>query len=44
MKAFLKSYDEKVWLFVETGWEKPTTPVAQWIGAQKVALALIARQ
>ena len=37
MKAFLKSQDEKVWLFVETGWEKPTTSMAQWTDAQKEA-------
>ena len=35
MKAFLKSIDEKVWNSVEYGWEKPTTPVSEWITAQK---------
>ena len=35
MKAFLKSLDERVWKFVETGWERPAKPVAQWSDAQK---------
>ena len=30
MKAFLKSNDERVWNFVEYGWEKSTTPVSEW--------------
>ena len=30
MKAFLKSIDERVWNFVEYGWEKATTPVSEW--------------
>ena len=28
MKAFLKSLDEGVWMSVETGWERPATPMA----------------
>ena len=35
MKAFLKSIDERVWNFVEYGWEKPTTPVSEWRTSQK---------
>ena len=35
MKTFLKSLDERVWKFVETGWERPAKPVAQWSDAQK---------
>ena len=30
MRAFLKSLDEKDWLFVENGCTKLATPVAQW--------------
>ena len=30
MKAFLKSIDEKVWNFIEYGWEKSTTPISKW--------------
>ena len=30
MKAFVKSIDERVWNFVEYGWEKPTTLVNEW--------------
>ena len=30
MKAFLKSIDERVWNFVEYGWEKLTTLVSEW--------------
>ena len=37
MKAFLKSVDERVWNFVEYGWEKPTTPVSEWQTSQKEA-------
>ena len=37
MKAFLKSLDERVCLFVENGWERPTTPVSEWNTAQKEA-------
>ena len=39
MKAFLKSIYEKVWNFVEYGWEKPTTPVSEWQTSQKEAAA-----
>ena len=35
MKAFLKSINERVWNFVECGWEKPTTPVSEWQTSQK---------
>ena len=35
MKAFLKSIDERVWNFVEYGWEKPTTLVSEWSTSQK---------
>ena len=35
MKAFLKSLDERVWKFVEIGWERPAKPVAHWSDAQK---------
>ena len=37
MKAFLKSLDEGVWMSVETGWERPATPMAQWTDTQKEA-------
>ena len=43
MKAFLKSIDERVWNFVEYGWEKPTTPVSEWKLLKKKQLRLIAR-
>ena len=39
MKALLKSIDERVWNFVEYGWEKPTTPVSEWQNSQKEATA-----
>ena len=39
MKAFQKSIDEKVWNFVEYGWEKPTTLVSEWQTFQKEAAA-----
>ena len=39
MKAFLKSIDERVWNFVEYGWEKLTTPVSEWKTSQKEATA-----
>ena len=39
MKAFLKSIDERVWNFVEYGWEKPTTPVSEWQTSQKEVAA-----
>ena len=35
MKAFLKSIDERVWLFVENGWERPITAIDEWAIAQK---------
>ena len=37
IKAFQKSIDERVWNFVEYGWEKPTTPVSEWSTSQKEA-------
>ena len=37
MKAFLKSIDERVWNFVQYGWEKPTTLVSEWQASQKEA-------
>ena len=37
MKAFLKSIDERIWLFVENGWERPTTSVSEWNTTQKEA-------
>ena len=37
MKAFLKSIDERVWIFVENGWERPTTTIGEWTTAQKEA-------
>ena len=37
MKAFLKSIDERVWNFVEYGWEKPITLVSEWQTSQKEA-------
>ena len=40
MKTFLKSIDERVWNFVEYGWEKLTTPVSEWETSQKEAAAL----
>ena len=30
-------HDERVWNFVEYGWEKPTTPVSEWQTSQKEA-------
>ena len=35
MKSFLKSIDEKVWLSIENGWERPTTAIGEWTTAQK---------
>ena len=35
MKVFLKFIDERVWNFVEYGWEKSTTPVSEWQTSQK---------
>ena len=37
MKVSLKSIDERVWNFVEYGWEKPTTPISEWQTSQKEA-------
>ena len=37
MKAFLKSIDVRVWIFVEYRQEKPTTPVSEWQTSQKEA-------
>ena len=37
MKAFLKSIDERVWLSVENGWERPTIAISEWSTAQKEA-------
>ena len=37
MKAFQKSIDERVWNFIEYGWEKPTIPVSEWQTSQKEA-------
>ena len=39
MKVFLKSIDERVWNFVEYGWEKPTTLVSEQLTSQKEAVA-----
>ena len=35
MKAFLKSIDERVWIFVEYRQEKATTPISEWQTSQK---------
>ena len=35
MKAFLKSIDERVWLYIENGWERPTTTIGEWTTTQK---------
>ena len=37
MKAFLKSIDERVWLFVKYGQEKLTIVISEWSTAQKKA-------
>ena len=37
MKAFLKLINERVWNFVEYGWEKPTTLISEWQTSQKEA-------
>ena len=37
MEAFLKPLDERVWLSIENGWERPTTPINEWNTAQKEA-------
>ena len=39
MKAFLKSINERVWNFVEYGWEKLTTPVSKWSTSHKETTA-----
>ena len=39
MKAFLKFINERVWNFIEYGWEKPTTPISEWSTSQKEAAA-----
>ena len=39
MKAFLKSIVERVWNFVEYGWEKPTISVNEWSTSQKEVAA-----
>ena len=43
MKAFLKSINQRVWNFVEYGWEKSTTPVSEWQTSQKEAAAFNSR-
>ena len=37
MKAFLKFINERVWNFIEYGWEKPTTPFSKWLTSSKEA-------
>ena len=37
MKVFLKSIDDRVWNFIEYGWQRPTTPVSEWKTSQKEA-------
>ena len=37
MKAFLKSLDERVWLSVVNGWERPTTALSEWSNSQNEA-------
>jgi len=37
MKAFLKSLDERVWLSIEYGWERPSTTISEWTIFQKEA-------
>ena len=37
MKVFLKSIDERVWFFVENGWERPTIAIGEWTTTQKEA-------
>ena len=37
MKAFLKSIDERVWLFIENSWERPTIAIGEWTTTQKEA-------
>ena len=33
MKAFLNSIDERVWLSIENGWERPTIAIGEWTTA-----------
>ena len=35
MKAFLKSIDDRVWLSVKNGWERPTIAISEWTTTQK---------
>ena len=35
----MKSIDERVWNFIEYGWEKPTTLISEWKTSQKEAAA-----
>ena len=35
MKAFMKFIDERVWLSIENGWERPTIAIGEWTIAQK---------
>ena len=35
MKVFLKSIDERVWLFIDNGWERPTIAIGEWTTTQK---------
>ena len=37
MKAFLKSLNERIWLFVKNGWERSATNVAKWTTTKKEA-------
>ena len=37
MKAFLKTINERVWLSIENGWEKPTIAISEWTTTQKEA-------
>ena len=39
IKVFLKSIDERVWNFVEYGWEKLTTFVSKWSTSEKETIA-----
>ena len=35
MTVFLKSINERIWLSIENGWERPTTASSEWTTAQK---------
>ena len=35
MKTFLKSIDERIRLFVENSWKRPTIAIGEWTTAQK---------